>query len=315
MYSRLPCRFAVQAALLATVFALGTAHPARADSFEALDWSGVSDGHPYFLIDNPGNSYFNSPTPDNISQMQTLHYSDGNGNDITFNMDAAANYRGFFSSGVYAYGLVQNAYYPTTTGYGTTPPFGYYVQATAASWTKMTFVSPESVSDPSAIFHWHVEGTPTANFGTANSRLDFAVEAGGVSNVQDVFNQTNRLEQFGAGDYAYNTGIAVGTPLDFLFWSAAYWEVDPNVLQTLGTGHENITGTAAYMDTFNLDSIQLINGNGSPITQWSLLDQYGKVIFTQDGRAPTVPEPGTLAFLGTGALTAVSLLRRRRATR
>lgn len=320
MYPRLKRTFSLAITLLASAAVLGTALSARADHFRAFSFTGVSDGHPdYYVLDSGlGSTYFDSPTPDNISLYGFQKTYSGPGGDVTFSAASAANFRGYWSTGTYAYGQVQNAYYPTSSDYGTSPPFGYYVIGGGGSWTKMTFSTPESLTGPYADFHWHVDGMTDANLGTANARLDFAVTQGATS-FDDLYNSTvtpNIMTKFGPGTYSYHTAVALDTPLDFLFWSSSFWQVTPGDLAALGLAHEDIHGFAQFFNTYNLDTIDLYNGDGSLVTDWSLTNENGQVVFNQNGRvAPSVPEPGTLALFGTGLLASAGLLRRRRNTR
>lgn len=87
--------------------------------------------------------------------------------------------------------------------------------------------------------------------------------------------------------------------LDFLFWNAAFWVVDPVDLQTLGTSHRDLYGNANFFCTFNLDSINLFNENGSLVCNWSLLEEpSGATLFNQNGRVSTtaVPKPDGIAL-------------------
>lgn len=297
--------------------------PARAQvpstpDFRAFAFAGVSDGHSYFILNNFAPSYADSPVPINISiTNQTQTYSGPLG-DVTFTATAAANYRGFWSSGTYAEGRVDNVYYPTDAPYHTSPPFGYYVVGGIGSWTRHRFVTPESLNDVFAQFHWHVSGETDVNFGTANSRLDFGVGQN-VPSFNDLYNSQyvpNLLTRFGPGEYSYTTGVALDTPLDFLFWSSSYWEVDPDQLANLPSNMHEIHGIAEFTRTFNIDRIDLYNGDpnngGTLITDWSLLDEAtNQVIFNQNGRV-IVPEPGSLALLVGVSLSGLAVLRRRR---
>jgi hypothetical protein len=241
-------------------------------------------------------------TPENLA---LLGFSKTYDNGATFNASAAANYRGFFSTGTYAMGEVLNASYPTVAPefLNINNPFGYYVIGGMGSFTKHRFVTPESLTGVFGTFNWHVDGTATSTFGLANSRLDFAVTQG-ASVFDDLYNASitpNKMTQFGPGSYSYTTGIALDTPLDFLFWSSSFWQVQKNDLATLGTTHRDIRGSALFNDTFTLDSIELRKADGTLVNNWSLLDEAtGQTIFTQNGRVTAqmnAPEPGSLALL------------------
>lgn len=308
------------AVALTAAAALTAGIAAKADHYQGIAIAGFSDGHDYFLIDGIGSSYNDSSTPD---PAQLYGYSStytGSGGDINFTAAAAIAFRGNWSTGSYSYGNVQNAYYPTDAPYSNTPPFGYYVEGGAGSWTKNTFISPTVLTDPTADFHWSISGnTNGTTFGTANARLDFGVsDTGLVSNLYDMWDPTKSpgtVTEYGTGQYTYHTAIALNTPLDFLFWSSSYWQVTPAQLATLGTAHEDLTGYAQFFDTIELDSIDLHNGDGSLVTDWSLLNSQGQVVFNQAGPVTAaVPEPGTWAFLGTGIVAFAGLLRRRRSS-
>ena len=313
-------RIALTALALSALAQCATTQSMAQSHFRAITLQGVNDGRPdYFIVDNgAGDTYFDLPQPENIfidNQSKTYTGPDGN---VVFSSSEAVNFRGIWSTGTVVTANAANAYYPTDANYGTTPPFGYYALAGGGSWTKNRFVSPLALNDPTATFHWHVSGNANFNLGVASSRLDFAVTTG-VADFGNLYNSTitpNRLTKFGQGEYSYNTGVAIDTPLDFLFWGSAYWEVDPNDLLALGTSHRNLYGNANFFDTFNLDGIDLFNGDGSLVNNWSLLDEAsGATLFNQNGRFTTtaVPEPSGIAlavsvFLSGGFL----FLRRRR---
>lgn len=238
----------------------------------------------------------------------------------TFSAYAAANYRGFWSTGTYAYGTVTNAYHSTTPPPGFDPPHGYVVLGGAGSWTQARFETPAALTAATATFRWNVTGQASADLGMANARLDFAVTQGAGS-FFDLYNPTitpNLLTRFGPGNYSYNTGVALGVNLDFLFWSSAFWDVTPADIASLGSTPRNIAGSAMFNNTFTLDTIELLDSNGDPIQNWQLLDvTSGTTLFDQNGRVAAVPEPGVYALL-LGALSAVSGLlhtRRRRSVR
>jgi hypothetical protein len=214
---------------------------------------------------------------------------------------------------------VDNAYYPNVTPPSTEPPFGYYVVAGMGSWTRHRFVTPQALSDVFGQFHWHVTGDLDTNLGRIDARLDFAV-ARNASSFDDLYNPNvspNIMTRFGPGRYQYTTGVALDTPLDFLFWSSSFWEISPDALSTLGNSPRNLYGLSEFMRTFNMDSIQLVDANGNPIDEWSLIDEdTGAVIWNQNGRVTSeVPEPGTVALWSAVFLTGGMLYRCRRSRR
>lgn len=301
---------------MAVCAAFALAGPARAQTFYTEVLGATSDGIEtgYSAPGEDVNLQLGTPTPMNLSINRTTVYNGPQG-DVTFSFNAAANYRGFWSTGAYASGTATNAYYnPTPAAGQKTPPQGFYVLGGMGSWTQHTFVSPESLTGPYATMTWHVSGNGTTNLGVADARLDFAV----TQNATDyfaLFNMPDRLFEYGTGTYRYNTGVALGVPLDFLFWSSAYYEVTKGDVASLGGSHADLAGTAAFMNTFHLDAIELFNGNGDPVSEWSLIDNAtGNVIFNQNGRVAAVPEPSSGAA-GAASLSVLAglLLRRRRA--
>lgn len=296
---------------------MGLATPASAQYvFHQATSAAVSDGVINGFLREQGVN-FDSSTPEDVA---LIGFNKTYSNGATFTADSAANYRGFWSTGTFASGQVLNASYPTTEPeiFNTSQPFGYYVLGGMGSFTKHRFVTPESLSGAFGQFNWHVDGDLAATLGTANSRLDFAVTQGATS-FNDLYNSAitpNLMTKFGPGTYSYTTGIALDTPLDFLFWSSAYWQVTPAELAALGTQHRDISGHALFMNTFNLDSIYLYNGDGTLVKNWSLLDDAtGQVLFNQDGRvvnSAAAPEPSSVALLlGTSLIGGGTLWRRR----
>jgi hypothetical protein len=290
--------------------------PVTAQVFVSEAFGGAGDGKGGYVA-NSGDYdlHIETPIPYNTHIVKTNTFT-GAGGNVSFSFNAASNYRGFWSSGTYAAGSVTNAYFPTGQPIpSTNPPFGYYVLGGIGSWTKHRFVSPESLTGPYAVMTWHVDGVTDSNFGTANSRLDFGVGQGATSYF-DIYNPsvTPLMTKYGPGTYTYNTAVAMNTPLDFFFWSSAYWEVSMNQLASLGSGHMDMFGEAQFNHTFNLDTIELFNADGSPVNEWSLLDEStGQVVFNQSGRIAAVPEPGAYAgMIGVGVTSLGFLLRRRK---
>lgn len=285
----------------------------QAYAFVGVNNSSVSEPN-FFAIEDFGNSYFESPIPVNTFVNFSKTYPGPQG-DTQFSALAAANYRGFWSAGTHAEGSVTNAYA------GSDNASGFYVIGGMGSWTRHRFVSPESLSGPFSRFHWRVSGTSSYNAGIAQSRLDFAVTpvTAGVTGFNDFYNTSivpNRLTEFGPGSYTYHTAIALDTPLDFLFWSSAYWQVNRGeVPATPG----NLFGLAEFMSTFELESVELFNGDGTLVSTWGLVDEAtGQEVFNQNGRVVAqaeVPDAGTGALMGAGLLPLAGMIARRRRPR
>ena len=310
---------AAAAAVFTSLALCGTiAHAQQAPNFRALTFAGVNynrlpDGQ--YVLEEMGGTYFDSPTPANASMNYSHTYTGGPQGDTQFLANSAANYRGFWSAGTHAQAAITNAY-PSTAEEA---PQGFYVLGGIGSHTKHRFVSPESVTGPFSVFNWHVSGNSSTNLGVAQSRLDFAVTTG-ASGFGDLYNAAvtpNLMTKFGPGSYSYNTAVAMDTPLDFLFWSSAFVEVKRSDLE--GMSATDIFGTADFMSTFELDSIELYNQDGTRIETWSLIDETtGEAVFTEKGRVgnPTsaIPEPGTALLLVGGLLPLAGIrMRRRRA--
>jgi hypothetical protein len=307
-----PLRSLIRLAL-GTCLLFSLARPAHAQWFASESLGLTSDGIEtgYSGPGSDVNIQIGTPVPRNVSINKSNVYH-GSGGDVTFGFNAAANYRGFWSTGTYASGNVANAYYnPAPAAGQKAPPQGFYVLGGMGSWTKHRFVSPESLFSPFANMTWHVSGSGTSDLGVANSRIDFAV----TRNAPDwfsLFNMPGRLFEYGPGVYHYNTAVALDVPLDFLFWSSAYYEVTKGDIASLGGSHRRLSGTAAFMDTFYLDTIELFNGNGAPVSEWSLLDDAtGQVIFNQSGRVASVPEPSA-AVCGIAMISVVGSVAVRR---
>jgi hypothetical protein len=281
--------------------------------FRAFAFSGTgnSSDNDFFAINDFSHSYLSSPIPANVFLPSTTQTFTGSKGEVSFTASSAANYRGFWSDGTYAHGEVDNVYYPTASD--TSVPYGYYVVGGMGSLTTEEFESPLALNGAFAVYHWKVEGQTTSNFGTINSRLDFGVGQDATS-FDDIYNPNvtyNLMTKYGPGDYTYQAPVTIGTTYDFFFWSSSFWEVDPNQLVNLPANMSEIDGTAQFMDTFILNSIDLYNGDGSLVPQWNLVDTTtGQTVFTQNGRV--VPEPGSLALLAGLSLSGIAFLRKRR---
>jgi hypothetical protein len=264
------------------------------------------------------------PVTDPDANSGTNTYT-ANGLTTTFTGYAATNWKAPQATGYYLNGSVTNAYTSPGGATGlTNPPSGYYVEAGGGSSEIVEYDSPEALTDPTAVYHWHMSGTSYSvggnglPLGVAETRLDFAVvERDSVGSVYDIFDPTQlpdgKLLQFGFGQYDYNTAVEMGVPLDFLFWSSAFWQVEPNDLTSTP---QDISGNVDAPNTVALDSITLYNGDGSLVTDWSLKDvATGQVLFNEDGKVADVPEPGAVALLAGLSLSGAGLLTRRKRSR
>lgn len=153
------------------------------NQFRGTTYQTVADGHPDdFLVKNGHeDTYFDSPTPKNISIVNQSKTYSGSGGDAVYSSSEAVNFRGFWSTVTFLSLKVKNAYYPTNPAYGTSPPFGYFALGGVEFWTKNPFISPQALNDATATFQWHVSGNADSNLGLTTSRLDFAVTTGATS--------------------------------------------------------------------------------------------------------------------------------------
>lgn len=328
------CRplFVFLAVMMVVALLAGAAASMQAQTpyFRSFSGVGIADGNrnengeEYFLIPFEDFQYLEGSTPRKTFITRTHQYS-GDRGTLTYHGYATTQYRGFYSTGSYSFGEVLNAYYPFGKPEGTlTPPFGYYLFSGGGSWMKHRFVSPEAAFGPYAVFRWNVSGTEEKNIGRATARIDFAVTDMNITSFNDLYSDgvaARRLTEFGPGLREYHVPIILGTPLNFLFWSSTFWQVNPSELKAralAGTLPYRIYGKAMYMNTFDLLDISLYNEDGSPIRQWSLVDEStGLELYNQNGRVTLnfVPEPGALALAASALLPLLLLARSRRVRR
>ncbi|MGD9946542.1 MAG: hypothetical protein AB7L76_22915 [Burkholderiaceae bacterium] len=225
-------------------------------------------------------------------------------NGATMQSNAYALYNGFYSGRAYASMTVTNA--QTNDG--------YYTVAGQGNWTTATFYTASAAAQR-AVFRFNVTGSSTLPLGEGGSRLDMLVAPHSTGyNWNDLFltSGTGAQTYTGAGQYEYHANITVGELMDFMFWSAAYVQV--NVGQA--AQGQNFTMTANYANTYDLVGIDLYDANDQLISEWELVDERtGQIVFNQNGRTdaelfpigeppPTgdVPLPATAALLGVGLL-------------
>lgn len=325
--SRIKPLFACLAVMMAVALLAGAAAPVQAQTpyFRAFSLTGTADGtrnqegFDIFWIDDF--VYYDGKTPKKTTITASRQYS-GDQGTVTYNAYAVTQFRGFYSTGSYSYGEVLNAYYPTGKPEGTrTPPFGYYLVSGGGSWMQHRFVSPEAFFGPYAVFRWSISGTEDRNIGQASSRVDFAVTDKSITGFNDLYNDPDvaarRMTRFGAGYMEYQVPIVLDRTLNFLFWGATFWQVNPNEMANV-ISPRRIYGKAMYMNTFDLLDISLYNEDGSPIRKWSLVDDNtGLELFNQNGRVTLnfVPEPGAMALAASALLPLLLLARSQRVRR
>ncbi len=295
--------------------------PAKAQLYTSYVFQGTSNGNtPLRFTGTNFVGVVDAPLPltgltpnYHFNNAKEVYANPTNGVTTTFTASAAAASRGNWTSGMSDFGAVTNGYNPGPSNVGTTnPPFGYYVQSTFGSATQVTFLSPTSpVTFAQAHMHWSVSGTSNTTLGTALPRIDFAVTTNPVDSVFDIFDKSvvaNPMEGFGFGKYSYDVPISIGQAQNFLFWSSTFWEVDPADLP--GTP-QDFSGQIDATHTFDLSSIDLVDQNGDPISQWSLVDtKSGVTLWNQNGRVAAVPEPGSIGMMAGAFLTGLGIFSR-----
>jgi len=185
---------------------------------------------------------------------------------------------------------------------------GYNVLAAQGSHTRGTFFTND-VDPASAVFHWHVSGTESSNYGVATARVDFLAGYYPDANYFDLYSNPDTRSLIGPGDFAYALPIVVGQAIDLFFNASAYAEVTAGIFPNGASLGLN----ADYSSTYELTSIDLLDSNGILLTEWSMIDsETGKVVFTQDGRV-SVPEPTSLWLTAIGGVMATFASGRGRA--
>jgi hypothetical protein len=165
----------------------------------------------------------------------------------------------------------------------------YYtaLSAVAVYFDELTInASGQAGGAPGSVtFTMQIDGTTTAN---ANATAGFITQVGSAP-------ATQVIPAF-QGDYTVSDtiGIQFGVPFDLYFWLAA----------TTDPANGALSGTADYSSTAMLTSIQVVDGNGSPISNPSFTSASG-LEYTVDGVAP---EPGSWLLGGVG-LAAIGVFR------
>jgi hypothetical protein len=165
----------------------------------------------------------------------------------------------------------------------------YYtgINAVAVYFDELTINAPGQAGGApgSVTFTMQIDGTTTANaYGTAG----FITQVGSAP-------ATQVIPSFQGGYTVSDTiGIQFGVPFDVYFWLEA----------TTGPANGALSATADYSSTAMLTSIQVMDGNGSAISN-PLFTSASGLEYTVDGVAP---EPGSWLLGGVG-LAAIGVFR------
>jgi hypothetical protein len=164
----------------------------------------------------------------------------------------------------------------------------YYtgISAVAVYFDELTINAPGQAGGApgSVTFTMQIDGTTTANaYGTAG----FVTQVGSAP-------ATQVIPAFQGDSTVSDTiGIQFGIPFDVYFW-----------LEATTAPANALSATADYSSTAMLTSIQVVDGNGSPISNPSFTSASG-LEYTVDGVAP---EPGSWLLGGVG-LAAIGVFR------
>lgn len=266
----------------------------RSFAYSGFDYEGGSG----FAIDN-GQIHDSNVAPASSVAVNAVATKNG----ATMQSNAYALYNGFYSGRAYAGMTVTNA----------NADDGYYTVAGQGNWTTATFYTAAAAAQR-AVFRFSVTGTESLPLGEGGSRLDMLVAPHALGyDWNDMFltSGIGARTYTGPGVYEYQANILVGEAMDFMFWSAAYVQVNPGQ----AVQGQNFTMIANYANTYDLVGIDLYDANNVLITEWQLVEALsGQAVFDQNGRvdaelfpigqppASDVPLPATVALLGLGLL-------------
>jgi hypothetical protein len=192
---------------------------------------------------------------------------------------------------------------------------GYNAVASHGQRTQVQFFSQTVPGQ--VIFTFNVSGTEGTPYGTTLGRFDFLAKpyVPGSGSFFDVFLDPAATSWSGPGTYTYSYAGSIQAPLDLMFYAASGVLIglqDPNG-RGLPPAGASFSAFADYANTFDLAEIALLDENGDPIPEWTLVDlASGQEVFNQDGRLTPVPAPAA-AWLMLGALAGLSRLGRRTA--
>ncbi len=280
----------------------------QAPFYRGFAYSGFNnDNGPGFVIDN-GEIHDSNVAPRPSLSVNATATKNG----ATMQSNAYSLYNGFYSGRAYASLTVTNA----------NANDGYYTVAGQGNWTTATFYTAAAAAER-AVFRFNVTGSESIPLGEGGSRLDMLVAPHALGyDWNDMFLTSGIGAQtyLGPGMYEYQANIIVGQEMDFMFWAAAYAQVNPGQ----AAQGQNFTITADYGHTYDLVGIDLYDANGQLITEWELVDALTNlVVFNQNGRTDAelfpigeppvsdVPLPATAALLGLGLLGLRGTSRRR----
>jgi hypothetical protein len=191
---------------------------------------------------------------------------------------------------------------------------GYQATTAQGSHTQVTFFTPGTFA-ASSVYHWHVTGTTSSTVPGANVNAGLSFLAGdfGGADLTTMFSNSNTSTLIGPGRLDYTLPLLLNKPIDIYFYSGAYFETKKSQGAALAGG--TLSGFSDFSNTYILDSIELFDSSGDPITNWTMEETNvpGVALFDQNGRTlaagSSAPEPTTLLFLALGGTL---ILARRR---
>lgn len=195
---------------------------------------------------------------------------------------------------------------------------GYQATTAQGSHTQVMFNTPGALA-ASSVYRWRVTGTTSSTVPGANVNAGLSFLAGdfGGADLTTMFSNPNTQSLIGPGTLDYTLPLLLNKPIDIYFYSGAYFETKKS--QGAARLGGTLSGFSNFNNTYVLDSIELFDSNGDPITNWTMEETSvpGVALFDQNGRTAAgavvgsaAPEPTTLLFLALGG-TLVFARRRR----
>jgi hypothetical protein len=258
--------------------------------------------------DNPGytGEFFdlNYMQPTSRPTSLNVSYTDALGANITMQGSTVPN--GFFSARNQVSMSVSNV-----------QSEGYQATTAQGSHTQVTFFTPGALA-ASSVYHWHVTGTTGSTVPGANVNAGLSFLAGdfGGADLTTMFSNPSTTSLIGPGNLSYALPLVLNKPIDLYYYSGSYFETKKSQGAALLGG--TLSGFSNFSNTYTLDSIDLFDSNGDPITNWTMeeINNPGVALFDQNGRtaaanaSSAAPEPATLMFLALGGALAMACRRK-----